>query len=77
LAVIPRYASSAGLPIILLALLFAIIGLLSFVGGALFMGLLFWGWYSCGCKSVLPTTVAHILTNLFAFTGFLYVNWFA
>ncbi|GED72893.1 hypothetical protein BRE01_65950 [Brevibacillus reuszeri] len=51
-------------------------GILSFVGGALFMGLL-WAWYSYRFKTILPTTVAHILTNTFAFTGFLYVNWFS
>lgn len=51
-------------------------GLLSFVGGALFMGGL-WGWYAYRYKTVLPTVVSHIFTNLFAFTGFLYVNWFA
>jgi membrane protease YdiL (CAAX protease family) len=51
-------------------------GLPSFVGSALFMGIV-WGWYSYRYKTVIPSTVSHLLTNLFAFTGFLYVNWFA
>ncbi|NGQ94940.1 CPBP family intramembrane metalloprotease [Brevibacillus sp. SYP-B805] len=51
-------------------------GILGFVGGAYFMGLV-WGWYSHRYKTILPSTVSHVLTNLFAFTGFLYVNWFA
>lgn len=51
-------------------------GMLSFVGGALFMGIL-WGWYSYRYRTVLPTTLSHLLTNFFAFSGFIYVNWFA
>lgn len=51
-------------------------GILSFAGGALFMGLL-WGWYAYRYKTILPTTASHVLTNFFAFTGFLYVNWFS
>lgn len=125
LAVFPQYAPFAGLEVVLLALLFAVInapleellwrgvftsvfpkrlfwgylypaicfgawhlapalaresgmegGILSFVGGALFMGIL-WGGYAYRYKTVLPSTVSHLLTNFFAFTGFLYVNWFA
>lgn len=51
-------------------------GIAGFVGGALFMGCL-WGWYAYRYKTILPTTVSHVLTNFFAFTGFLFVNWFA
>ncbi|MGG1663144.1 CPBP family intramembrane glutamic endopeptidase [Brevibacillus sp. NRS-1366] len=51
-------------------------GLLSFAGGAFFMGSL-WGWYAYRYKTILPTTVSHVFTNFFAFTGFLYVNWFS
>lgn len=51
-------------------------GILAFVGGALFMGII-WGWFSYRYKTIIPTTIAHLLTNFFAFTGFLYVNWFS
>ncbi|USG67598.1 CPBP family intramembrane metalloprotease [Brevibacillus ruminantium] len=51
-------------------------GILAFVGGAVFMGLV-WGWFSYRYKSILPSTLAHLLSNFFAFTGFIYVNWFA
>ncbi|WP_044642803.1 CPBP family intramembrane glutamic endopeptidase [Risungbinella massiliensis] len=51
-------------------------GITAFVGGALFMGLV-WGWYSYRYQTIIPSTIAHILTNFFAFTGFLHVNFFA
>lgn len=50
-------------------------GIPGFAGGALFMGLL-WGWYAYRYKTTTPSMAAHVLTNFFAFTGFLYVNWF-
>lgn len=48
-------------------------GALSFVGGAFFMGTL-WGWAVWKSKSIFFTTYAHVCTNFFAFTGFIYVN---
>lgn len=50
-------------------------GFLSLVGGAFFMGLL-WGWVSYKTKSIKIVTIAHIITNFFAFTGMIFENWF-
>ncbi|WP_166242958.1 CPBP family intramembrane glutamic endopeptidase [Paenibacillus turpanensis] len=51
-------------------------GIAAFAGGALGMGML-WGWYAFRYQTVVPTIIAHFLTNTFAFTAFLYVNWFS
>jgi len=50
-------------------------GFLPLVGGAFFMGLL-WGWVAYKTKSIGIVTVAHIITNFFAFTGMIFENWF-
>ncbi|QUH19960.1 CPBP family intramembrane glutamic endopeptidase [Alkaliphilus sp. B6464] len=50
-------------------------GFVSLVGGAFFMGLL-WGWVAYKTKSIKIVTVAHIITNFFAFTGMIFENWF-
>jgi membrane protease YdiL (CAAX protease family) len=49
-------------------------GALSFIGGALVMGLA-WGWIAWRSRSILLTTISHILTNFFGFVGFIYMNW--
>jgi membrane protease YdiL (CAAX protease family) len=49
-------------------------GALSFICGALVMGFA-WGWIAWRSRSILLTTVAHILTNFFGFVGFIYLNW--
>lgn len=51
-------------------------GFASLVGGSIFMGLL-WGWVAYKTKSIKVVTVAHIITNFFAFTGLIYQNWFS
>lgn len=50
-------------------------GFASLFGGAFFMGLL-WGWVAYKTKSIKIVTVAHIITNFFAFTGMIFENWF-
>jgi hypothetical protein len=50
-------------------------GFPSLVGGALFMGLL-WGLVAFKTKSIKIVTVAHVITNFFAFTGLIFENWF-
>lgn len=49
-------------------------GFASLVGGSFFMGLL-WGWVAYKTKSIKAITIAHILTNFFAFTGMIFENW--
>jgi len=50
-------------------------GFASLVGGATFMGLL-WGLVAYKTKDIKVVTVAHIITNFFAFTGLIFENWF-
>ena len=50
-------------------------GNISLLAGASFMGVL-WGFVAYKTKSVRYTTVAHIITNFFAFSGLIYENWF-
>ncbi|MBU5593307.1 CPBP family intramembrane metalloprotease [Clostridium sp. MSJ-4] len=50
-------------------------GFLSLVGGTFFMGIL-WGWIAYKTKSIKVVTLAHIITNFFAFTGLIFENWF-
>lgn len=50
-------------------------GFAPLVFGALFMGLL-WGWVAYKTKSIRIVTIAHVITNIFAFTGMIYDNWF-
>ncbi|MGB5824758.1 MAG: CPBP family intramembrane glutamic endopeptidase [Proteocatella sp.] len=50
-------------------------GFVALVWGSFFMGLL-WGWVAYKTKSIKVVTVAHIITNFFAFTGLIYENWF-
>jgi membrane protease YdiL (CAAX protease family) len=49
-------------------------GALSFIGGTLFMGFI-WGWIAWRTRSILLTTISHVLTNFLGFVGFIYVNW--
>ncbi|VDN46648.1 Abortive infection protein [Petrocella atlantisensis] len=49
-------------------------GFTSLVGGATFLGLL-WGFVAYKTKSIRVVTVAHIITNFFAFTGLIFENW--
>lgn len=50
-------------------------GILTLVMGAAFMGVL-WGFIAFKTKNIRYTTIAHILTNFFAFSGMIYDNWF-
>ena len=50
-------------------------GNIALLAGASFMGVL-WGFIAYKTKSVRYTTVAHIITNFFAFSGLIYENWF-
>ncbi len=50
-------------------------GGLALIGGASFMGFL-WGIVAFKTKSIKYTTIAHVLTNCFAFSGLIYENWF-
>ncbi|KPU44315.1 CAAX amino terminal protease self- immunity [Oxobacter pfennigii] len=50
-------------------------GLIALVGGATFMGFL-WGYAAYKTKSIRAVTAAHIITNFFAFSGMIYMNWF-
>lgn len=50
-------------------------GFAALVGGACFMGLL-WGYVAYRHQQVLMVTIAHILTNFFAFTGLVADNFF-
>lgn len=50
-------------------------GFASLVGGAFFMGIL-WGWVVFKTKSIKIVTMAHVITNFFAFIGLIYENWF-
>lgn len=49
-------------------------GFLPLVGGAFLMGCL-WGYAAYKQQHVLAPTIAHILTNFFAFAGLLVENW--
>jgi membrane protease YdiL (CAAX protease family) len=49
-------------------------GFAALVGGALIMGAI-WAWGVSRQKSILFSTIAHILTNFFAFSQFLVENW--
>ncbi len=49
-------------------------GFAALVGGALIMGAL-WAWGVSRQRSILFCTIAHILTNFFAFSQFLVENW--
>ncbi|UCC11635.1 MAG: CPBP family intramembrane metalloprotease [candidate division WOR-3 bacterium] len=49
-------------------------GIAALVGGALIMGAI-WAWGVSRQKSLLFCTIAHILTNFFAFSQFLVENW--
>lgn len=51
-------------------------GFLALVGGAFFMGLL-WGIVAYRMKSIVIVTLAHIITNFFAFTGLIFENWYS
>lgn len=51
-------------------------GFAALVGGAAFMGIL-WGFIAYKTKSIRVVTIAHIITNFFAFSGMIYDNWFA
>ncbi len=50
-------------------------GFAALVGGAAFFGFL-WGFIAYKTKSVKVVTIAHIITNFFAFSGMIYDNWF-
>jgi len=50
-------------------------GFFALVGGAYIMGLL-WSWVSRKTGTILPVTIAHILVNIFAFTGLFVENGF-
>jgi len=50
-------------------------GFFALVGGAYVMGLL-WSWVSRKTGTILPVTIAHILVNVFAFTGLFVENGF-
>lgn len=50
-------------------------GSLVLIGGASFMGVL-WGVVAYRTKSIKYTTIAHVLTNCFAFSAMIYENWF-
>lgn len=50
-------------------------GNITLLGGAAFMGIL-WGFVAYKTKSIKYTTLAHIATNFFAFSGLIYDNWF-
>lgn len=50
-------------------------GFVSLVGGSFFMGIL-WRWVAYKTKSIKIVTVAHIITNFFAFTGLIFENRF-
>mgnify|MGYP005834088471 CR=1 FL=1 len=39
------------------------------------MGIL-WGWVAFRTKSIKVVTIAHIITDFFAFTGLIFDNWF-
>jgi membrane protease YdiL (CAAX protease family) len=60
----PHFAKSSPLPG----------GALSFIGGSFFMGLI-WGWFVWRSRSILLTTISHVLANFFGFVGFIYLNW--
>jgi membrane protease YdiL (CAAX protease family) len=47
-------------------------GAAALVGGAFGMGFL-WGWVAWRMGSIVPTTIAHVAANFFAFTGYLSV----
>lgn len=49
-------------------------GFAALVGGAFMMGLI-WGLTAYNQKSIVVTTLAHILTNFFAFSGLIADNW--
>ena len=51
-------------------------GFAALVGGATFMGIL-WGFLAYKTKSIRMVTIAHIVTNFFAFSGMIYENWFS
>ena len=51
-------------------------GAVALLGGAAFMGVL-WGAVAYETKSIRFTTMAHVLTNFFAFSGLIYDNWYA
>ena len=50
-------------------------GALALVGGAGIMGII-WGYVIFKTKNIKVTIMAHILTNFFAFTQLIYINWF-
>ena len=50
-------------------------GFISLVGGSMFMGFL-WGFIAYQTKSIKAITIAHVITNFFAFSGLIYRNWF-
>jgi membrane protease YdiL (CAAX protease family) len=50
-------------------------GFFALVGGAYIMGLL-WSWVARKTGTILPVTIAHILVNIFAFTGLFVENGF-
>ncbi|RDV13744.1 CPBP family intramembrane metalloprotease [Pontibacter diazotrophicus] len=87
-AFISRYKKHIGLAFVFPAVLFGLWhisvyaaygityqgGFLPLVGGAFFMGCL-WGYTAYKQQRVLAPTLAHILTNFFAFSGLLVDNW--
>jgi membrane protease YdiL (CAAX protease family) len=50
-------------------------GIFALVGGAYVMGLL-WSWVSRKTGTIFSVTIAHILVNVFAFTGLFVENGF-
>ena len=50
-------------------------GSITLLVGASFMGML-WGFVAYKTKSIKYITIAHIITNFFAFSGLIYTNWF-
>lgn len=50
-------------------------GFARLIEGAVFMGFL-WGFIVYKTKSIKVVTIAHIITNFFAFSGMIYDNWF-
>ncbi len=50
-------------------------GFVALVGGAYFMGLI-WAWVTRKTGSILAVTIAHVMVNIFAFTGLFVQNGF-
>lgn len=50
-------------------------GSIALIAGSCFRGIL-WGFVAYKTKSFKYTTIAHVVTNFFAFSGLVYENWF-